>query len=701
MAKDTLEGFLEAKNGNILDMLDNPDGIGEQAVSEFQEDAQDSRYVSKLRCWEEGQKLVQMTDEQKSFPFSNAANIKYPLLTNSAVQFSSRAYPSIVQGNSVVRPKMVGDDPFIHQKKEIEEQVAQLQKAEISDEEKVMQLQPLMQQGRKLEAMIGSKLRKAENVSEFINWQLFNEFTEWEEDTDKLLLRLPLYGTMFRCVYYSQAKRRICTEILDPSELVVPCDTQSLADARRVSKVFKLAPRHFQERVRSGMYADIDLDMDDEGTEEPEEFIEQMRYIDLDADGYKEPYLVTVHVDSRRVVRISPNYRMEDIFENAETEEISRIEPVQYYVKYTFIPATDDCFYDIGFFDILLPINKVVNTTLNQLMDAGTLEIAGGGFVSRDLGLRKKGPITFEPGEYKTVDNPGEDIRKSVMPMNFAGPSGTMFQLLGFMVDAGRDIGNLKEVLEGQAGREMTATTTMALIEQGLKVFSGIYKRILRSLAKELQLIRFWNYEIRNPLYATVLDKRLDAEDFSDEDLDFVPVADPTVTTDMQKAARVDFVKEWVNDPYFDQWKLRRRIWEGANMDGIDDLQAGQNPEVKKMQEQMEQLQQALQQMQQQLADKSMQEKMDALKMQGDQAAQQAAAVKNEALAIKALADAEAAEEGTQLDRYKAFLESLDDDAGRMGSMGRKPSNAPRQGADRGPQGGIPAGPRRTPPDGV
>jgi chaperonin GroES len=700
MAKDTLAGFLEAPNSNIVDMVENADGIGQQAVEEFMEDVQDRRYVAKKRCWDEGQKLVQMTDEQKQFPFTNAANIKYPLLTNSAVQFSSRAYPSIVQGNSVVRPKMVGDDPFIHQKKEVEQQVEQIQQAQMPEEQKQQLLMPIIQQAQQIDQMIGSKLRKAENVSEFINWQLFNEFTEWEEDTDKLLLRLPLYGTMFRCVYYSEAKRRICTEILDPSELVVPCDTQSLPDARRVSKVFKLAPRHIQERIRSGMYADVDLDLDDEDREEPETFIEQLRYIDLDGDGYKEPYLVTVHVDSQRVVRISPNFRMEDVYENEETGEISRIKPVQYYVKYTFIPSTDDCFYDIGFFDILLPVNKVVNTTLNQLMDAGTKQIAGGGFISRDLGLRKKGPITFEPGEFKSVANPGEDIRKSVMPMDFSGPSSTMFQLLGFMVDAGRDIGNLKEVLEGQSEREMTATTTMALIEQGLKVFSGIYKRILRSLAKELQLIRFWNYEIRNPLYATVLDKRLDAEDFSDEDLDFVPVADPSVTTDMQKAARVDFVKEWVNDPYFDQWKLRQRIWEGANMDGIDDLQAGQNPEVKQLQEQLQQMQQMMQQMQQQLQDKSREEKMDALKMEGDQIAQEAAAVKNEALAIKALADAEAAEEGTQLDKYKAEAESLGADR-RVGGVAGKPGNTPNQGKAGGQGGGVQPGQAGPPSRGV
>jgi chaperonin GroES len=688
MASVTLEEVLQAKNGNLVGVVDGLEGIGETAVEEYLEDIQDERYVAKQKGWADGQKLVQMSDEDKSFPFSHAANIKYPLLTNAAVQFSSRAYPSIVQGNSVVRPKLVGEDPFAEQKRAIEEQVEQLKQAQMPDEEKQQAVIPLMQQAAQLEAQIGQKVRKAEDVSSFINWQLFNEISEWEEDTDKLLLRLPLYGTMFRAVYYSQEKRRICTELLGPDELVVPCGTQSLKDASRISKVFKLAPRHITERIRSGMYADVELDIHDPDSEEPEEFIEQCRYIDIDGDGYKEPYLVTAHVDSGMVVRVSPNFRMEDVMEN-DDGEVSRIEPVQYYVKYSFIPSTDGCFYDIGFFDILLPVNKVVNTTLNMLMDAGTLQNSGGGFVSRDLGLRKKGELTFEPGEYKTVANPGDDIRKAIYPMPFAGPSSVMFQLLGFMVDAGRDIGNLKEVLEGETNREMTATTTMALIEQGLKVFSGIYKRIHRSLGKELGLIRFWNYEIRNPLYSEVLDKRLDAEDFNDDDLDFVPVSDPAVTTDLQKAARVEFVKEWVNDPYFDQWELRKRIWEGANMDGIDELQAGQNPEVQQLQEQLEQMQQALQDMQAQLDDKTFDQQQESLKLEGDQIVQESVAVKNEASAIKSLADAEAAEPGEQLGKLKSEVESLGGTNG-VGGVAGEPSDTSGDSNAGGQGAGIP-----------
>ena len=684
MAKSKLEDFLQAPNGNIAEFLskDNALGtIGQAVVREYDEDFNDKDYAKKRKLWAEGQKIVQMDTEEKNFPFKNSANVIYPLLTNSAVQFNSRAYPSIVQGNSVVRPKIVGSDPFAEEKREVEAELERIQKQKDSmPPEQLQQMaQELMAKAAELDEKIGTKIRKAENVSAFINWQLFNETVEWEEDTDKLLLRLPLYGCMFRCVSYSMEKRRIYTELLSPDELVVPMATKAIKDATRISKTFWLAPRHINERIRSGTYSDVDLNVEDDEAEEPEQFIEQHRWIDLDNDGFKEPYLVTVHYDTGTVMRISPNFRMEDVQAN-EKGEIFHIQPVQYYVKYSFIPSTDGRFYDTGFFDILLPVNKVVNTTLNMLMDAGTLENAGGGFISKDLGLRKKGNVTFGVGEYKTVAAGGEDIRKAIYPMPFKGPSPVLFQLLGFMVDAGRDIGNLKEVLEGDSSQEMTATTTMALIEQGLKVFSGIYKRIHRSLSDELQLIRFWNYEVRNPLYAEVLDKRLDPEDFSDADLDFVPVSDPAVTTDMQKAAKVDFQMQWVNDPYFDQWELRKKIWDGANMDGIDDLQAGQNPEVKQLQDQLQQLQQALQQMQQQLDTTKFDQNVTMLKEQREGLVAESVAVKNETSSIKNLADAEAQEAGAQLDKLKKAVESIGD-KGRMGSMGGQPNNQAGQSA--------------------
>lgn len=556
---ERLESLLDSDN--IADDIDEDvlTRIGVAALEEYAEDDECTERQEKRKKWEQGRKLVAQTVEAKSnlnAGMDKASNMKYPLLTVASVQFSSRAYPGIVPNQDVAKPKIYG---------------------ELTDE----------------------KQQQADAVSRFINWQLFNELEEWEEDTDRLLLKLPLYGCMFRKVYYRKDMGRICTELLSPEDLVVPADTRSILDATRITERFKLAPREIVEKVRSGYYKDHDYAVDDEDAEGLEDFIQQCRWIDLDEDGFKEPYIVTVHVGSEKVARIAANYTREKIEVNSKNE-VQRITPVQYYVKYTFIPSIDDNFYDLGFFDLLYPINETVNTLINQLVDAGTLANSNTGFISNDLKLRKKGPMRLQIGEFQTVNGSGDDIRKGIVHMQFKGADMVLFNLLGFVLDAGRDVAMLKEVLEGQVENNMTATTTMALIEQGLKVFSAIYKRIHRALSKELQLIRYWNYVTTNPLYDAVLDlpDGIQPEWFNDEDLNFEPVSDPAVVTDLQRAAKAQFHMQFLNDPYHDQMKLREKIYDGVNAGSFDEVKAEKAPEMQALEQQLQQAMQAVQQLQ-------------------------------------------------------------------------------------------------------
>jgi len=49
--------------------------------------------------------------------------------------------------------------------------------------------------------------------------------------------------------------------------------------------------------------------------------------------------------------------------------------------EYGFIPNPESSVYDLGFGHLLFPINEAINSTLNQLFDAGHLANAGGGFI--------------------------------------------------------------------------------------------------------------------------------------------------------------------------------------------------------------------------------------------------------------------------------------------------------------------------------
>ena len=277
-----LRKFLGVKSGNLIEVLDDSEvgTIGKGVVSEYDDDYDDPRLVKKRNNWNEGQKLATQEIEEKNTPFEDAANVKYPLLTTAAIQFASRAYPEIVQGNTVVRPKIVGDTT-----PEIPE----------GPEQQVQQQEQ------------DSKIARAERVCEFINWQLFNEMEEWEEGTDKLMGMLPLFGCMFRNIFYSPDKQRIMTEVYTPEKLVMPYDAPSLATSPRISKEFELYPKDVISRIRSGRYSKF-TNFDDEDKEEPDIYLEQYKWLDLDKDGFKEPYIITVHKGTGECLRISPNY---------------------------------------------------------------------------------------------------------------------------------------------------------------------------------------------------------------------------------------------------------------------------------------------------------------------------------------------------------------------------------------------------------
>ena len=122
---------------------------------------------------------------------------------------------------------------------------------------------------------------------------------------------------------------------------------------------------------------------------------------------------------------------------------------MEYYTKYDFLPNPDGGIYGIGFGQLLRPINEAVNTTLNQLIDAGTLQNTGGGFIGKGLSMNA-GAIRFQMGEYKVVNVPGGSVRDNIVPLQFPGPSPVLFNLLGTLIEAGKEVASIKDVLTGE-----------------------------------------------------------------------------------------------------------------------------------------------------------------------------------------------------------------------------------------------------------
>lgn len=516
---------------NIADKLkaERLQEIGQEAKNGFDLDLQ-SRDEWDLAC-DQWLKLARQVVEEKSYPWTGASNVKYPLLSTAAMQFAARAYPSLVPSDGrVVKTKTIGKDPT-GQKKEI-----------------------------------------AEAVSIYMSYQIMHEMDGWEEEMDKLLIMLPILGTMFKKTYWDPVKEKNCSRIVLPKNLVVDYWTKNLEDAERISEVILLSPRKVKERVQSKLWKDIELGepvtpegehnppANDETT--PYEFVEQHTYLDLDDDGYREPYVVTFQRTTGKVVRIVARFDEDTIFTSPEGE-LLKIEPIQYYTKFGFVPNPDGSFYDIGFGVLLGPLNESVNTLINQLIDSGHMASLQSGFLGKGLRLRM-GEQRFIPGEWKVVNATGDDLKKQIVPLPTKEPSTVLFQLMGSLITSGKELASVAEIFVGKMpGQNTPATTTMASIEQGMKVFTAVYKRIYRSLGEEFKKLYRLNGLYVNPnTYTEVVDMNIGPDLFDNKSYDICPGADPTAVSQTEKLLKAQGLMELLPTGMLDPVEVVSRVLE-------------------------------------------------------------------------------------------------------------------------------------------
>lgn len=467
------------QNGENLADYDSlvPDDLGTRVVEGWNED------VESRRPWEERNaealKLAMQVFESRTWPWDNASNVKYPLVTTACVQYNARAYPALVPGDNVVRIKT--PDNALHN-----------------------------------------------DLESDMNWSLTGESDEWEEEHDRLLMMQPLLGTVFKKTYYDPFIYRNRSPVISPENFALDYYAKSVETAERKTHRLSFSRNELEEQFRFGFFREVDPERDwmdilalpDEkvkgsafkeasdtahGIKSPSEsksyaVLEQHCWIDLDDDGYNEPYVVWVLERSREVLRITPRFKKIWLADMVDVEpgqyvsgKVAKIESIEYFTKYGFIPSPDGSIYDIGLGTILCPNNKAVNSILNQLIDAGTLANVQGGLLARNVRVRS-GKIHVVPGKWHRTDADAETLQKGVFPWPIKEPSIVLFQLLGMLIEAGQKIGSVSETMMGQnPGQNQAASTTLAVLEQGLQVFSAIYKRTYRAMKSEFKK---W-YELR------------------------------------------------------------------------------------------------------------------------------------------------------------------------------------------------------------
>lgn len=539
-------------SSNIAELLsdDDLDEIGAKCIASYEDD------LTSREEWEdtneEWMKLTTQVVETKSYPWPGASNVKYPLLATAALQFHARAYPSLIPDTRVVKTRMMGGD----------------------DEQQ-------------------TKRARAERVATHMSYQLLYQMEDWQEDMDRMMYILPVIGVAFKKTYYSPDKASNVSELVLPQDLVINYFASDFNKARKSHRMM-IDQNALIEYQNLGVYLDVDLSepsskqhngiVDDvvgltpviPEDDMPYEIIEQHGYLDLDDDGYKEPYIITVDRDSEKVLRIVARYEAEGV--KAAGKKILKITPIEYFTQYSFIPNPESKIYSLGFGALIGPTNAAINTILNQLLDAGHLSNLQGGFLGKGVRTRG-GKITFKPGEWKSVQSTGDDLRKGIYPMPVREPSGVLFNLLGTLIESGERLASVKDIMVGEnPGQNQPYSTTVAVMEQGMKVFVSIYKRIFRALDKEYKKLYHLNsLYLEDKEYYTILDIDTEGvvakEDYNGNDKDIIPGADPSSISEAHKMMKANsLLQKMASGMPLNNQMVTRIVLEAEGHENIKEL---------------------------------------------------------------------------------------------------------------------------------
>jgi chaperonin GroES len=506
---------------------------------------------------DDAMKIAKQTLEGKSWPWPNASNILYPLISSACIQFNARTNHEIIQGEKAVNVAVMIPDPQ------------------------------------------GTEEDRAERLSDHMSYQLLGQSPNWRRDTDKLTMILAMAGTVYRKSYFDPIEKRPQIDLCLPSQIIIDNSISSLAAAQRITHVLHLSTNQILERMNGGIYEKYsfeDLGIEDEeeikesGSGESEasdnlsqgstdhsleEVYEQEMFADLDNDDYKEPYILTIHKNSEKILRIVARYD-EESFLFGDDGQFVRIKPIEHYTDYHFIPSPDGSFLSMGFGRLLYPINSVINSTLNQLMDAGTLANLQCGILGKDS-RDKKQEWKFKPGEFKWMNvRAGSTLQQNVMPLPIKEPSAVLYNLLQFMIQTGEKLGSISDVLLGQApGANTPATTVMAMIEQGMKVYSSMLYRLYDSFQSEFEKLYAINKKYladeETFMFATK-SGMVRREDYEQPEYGVFPVLDPTMSSDAMRLARAQALEGMKEDPNIDPREVTKRFLKALKVPNIEEI---------------------------------------------------------------------------------------------------------------------------------
>ena len=432
---------------------------------------------------------------------------------------------------------------------------------------------------------------QATRVKDYMNYQLLEEMPEYFPDIDQMLFHLPLIGQTFKKVWYDPSMGRVTSRFVKAEDFVVAAESTDLLTSPRYTHVIQLPRNEYNRFVQAGYYLPVDSYSGDggdsydetiyevegvspEGSESVDEqmtLLEMHTYRILDgidgADAEDEnfvalPYVITIDSGSQRIVSIRRNWDEQD------EEKKKR----NWFVEYKFLPGLG--FYGFGLYHLIGGLGRAATGSLRALLDSAAFSNMQGGFKLK--GRVPGGDMQINPGEFVDLDAAVDDVNKAILPLPFKEPSGTLFNLLGFIVDAGRRYAAVADLNVGDANPNAPVGTTIAMLEQGSKIFSAIHKRLHYAQGQEFKMIAKLNSETLPEVFkfaASGASKMINAADFDDR-IDIIPVSDPSIFSSTQRIAQAQAILQLAQSApqLHDVYEAYKRMYEAIRVPNIDEI---------------------------------------------------------------------------------------------------------------------------------
>lgn len=483
--------------------------------------------------------------------FQGASRVVHPMLTEVCVDFSSRAIKELWPANGPAKSKIVGD-------------------------------------------VTKDKVAKANRKADFMNWQLTVQCPEARAEVEQMLTQLPLGGGQYMKLRWQEDRNRPSFQFIAIDEIYLPFAASNFYAAQRKTHVQLLTQLEYDQRVRSGMYRDVDLVAPSQTPEQSKAATANDKIEGRDSDPYNQdgqrrvfevyvvqslgdgldpevsgeapaPYVITVDETSRKTLAI---------YRNWDEDDPGR-EELQWIVEFPFVPWRGA--YPIGMTQMIGGLSGAATGALRALLDAAHISNSQTMLKLKGAGSRGGQSLTISPTEILEVEGGlnNDDIRKLAMPLPYNAPSGTLMELLGFLVESGKGVvrTTLDTTVESQ--ENVPVGTTLARIEQGMVVFNAIHSRLHNAMQVLLAIL--------NRLNATYLDDKVTKRqagslvasraDFAGP-MDVVPVSDPNIFSDAQRFAQTQAVAQraQLKPELYNARKVEERILHTLKIPGADEL---------------------------------------------------------------------------------------------------------------------------------